>query len=260
MAITILGSRGTVSEKVSSASLSLLFTTGMTVGNYALAAIVIDNVGTAEGQTNTVSVSGDIGNGALAWFKLREQTEANTAALTGVTCALFMAAVGITFGPSARTVDFLFSANSTAKGAGAVEISVAAGKILTLSSGGANGSNGAAATSYSVALSGLSSVAGLYLGMSAAEDELDTAVTLDAGYGEIGFGSIGSGTVGGNQTNVRARVGTLANTSTGDTFDNTGLTVDDRATILVRLQEDDLDLRRQKPLEALQAVNTAAVW
>jgi len=130
-----------------------------------------------------------------------------------------------------------------------------------LSVGGANGSNAAASGSYSVALSSLTSVAGLYVGMSSAEEEVDTAVTLDAAYAEIGFGSIGSGTTGLGTSNVRARVGTLANTSTGDTFDASPTTSADRATILIRLQEDDLDLRRQRnPMIALDAVRRASVW
>src|SRR3990172_5244347 len=250
MAIVIeSGNRGTATEKTSDQTLSFSPTANFTAGNYALLAVVIDNTGTAEGVTNDISVTDTKGN---SYFKLREQTEANTTALTGVTCALFLACVsnGLL---TTDTINIALAANATAKGACLAELSVAAGKILVLSVGGADGSNAAATTSYSVALSGLTNVAGLYIGISSCEDELDSACTLDAAYAEIGFGSIGSGTVGGNATNVRARVGTLANTSTGDTFDITGLTSGEKATILVRLQEDDLDLRRQKTQVILQA-------
>ena len=250
MAIVIeSGNRGTATEKTSDQTLSFSPIANFTAGNYALLAVVIDNTGTAEGVTNDISVTDTKGN---SYFKLREQTEANTAALTGVTCALFLACVsnGLL---TTDTINIALAANATAKGAGLAELSVAAGKILVLSVDGEDGSNAAATTSYSVALSGLTNVAGLYIGISSCEDELDSACTLDAAYAEIGFGSIGSGVAGGNATNVRARVGTLANTSTGNTFDNTGLTSGEKATILVRLQEDDLDLRRQTTKTALQA-------
>jgi hypothetical protein len=88
--------------------------------------------------------------------------------------------------------------------------------------------------------------------MSAAEDEVDGVVTLDTAYGEIGFGSISSGTGGLPQTNIRARVGTLANTSTGDTFDHGAVTASDRATILVRLEE--------APLKVLPSLVMANYW
>jgi len=233
MAITIVnGNRGTATEKTSDQTLALTPSGTLAAGNYGLLAVVIDNTGTAEGETNDVSATDTQGH---LWVKLREQTEANTAALTGVTCALLLAE--LTNGLAVTdTVNIALAAASTAKGAGLAELSVDVGNMLVLS--GANGSNEVAATAYSVALSGLDNVAGLYVGMSAAEDELDTAVTLDGSYSALAFGSVGSGVAGGNQSNVRARVGTLANTSTGDTFDQTGLTVDDRATVLVRVEEE----------------------
>ena len=234
MAITIVsGNRGTATEKTSDQTLSLTPSANLALGNYGLLAVVIDNTGAGEGVTTDLSVTDNKGH---VWMKLREQTESNTAALTGSTCALFLAylATGLT---TSDTISIAIAANSTAKGAGLAELSVIGGNMLVLSNSGANGSNAAGATSYSVALSGLTNVAGLYVGMSSCEDEVDTACTLDAGYAEIGFGSIGSGAAGVPTSNVRARVGTLANTSTGDTFDASGLTASDRATILVRLEE-----------------------
>lgn len=249
MAISIVsGARGTATEKTSDTTLSLTPSGNLAAGNYGLLALVIDNTGSAEGETTDASCTS---TGGRPWTKLREQTEANTIALTGVTCCLYLCYLphGLL---TTEAVNILLAANSTAKGAGLAELACAAGQTIVLSASGANGSNGAAATTYSVALSGLTNVAGLYVGMSAAEDELDTAVTLDAGYGEIGFGSIGSGTAAGNQSNVRARVGTLANTSTGDTFDLTGLTLAERATILVRLEE--------APLMVLPSLVMANYW
>jgi hypothetical protein len=239
MAISIVsGNRGTATEKVSDQTLAITPLANFAVGNYALLALVIDNTGAGEGVTTDLSVTDTAGN---TWIKLREQTESNTTALTGVTCALFLAlnTNGLTTG---TTINIAIAANSTAKGAGLAELSAAAGFALVLSASGANGSNGAAATTYSVALSGLTNIPGMYIGVTAAEEEVDTAVTLDAAYGEIGFGSINSGTGGLGTSNVRARVGTLSNTSTGDTFDNTGLTSAERATILVRLEEQPIVL------------------
>lgn len=235
MAISIVnGNRGTATEKVSDTSLTLTPSANLGSGNYALLVVVIDNVGTGEGATTDVSVT-DNGPGAT-WTRLEERTEANTAAGTGVTIALFLAKLNSALTTS-HTITITCSAASTAKGAGLAELSCGAGAQIVKSASGGTGSNGAASTSYSVALSSLTNVAGLYIGVAGAEEELDTAVTLDAAYTEIGFGSIGSGTAGANATNVRARVGTLANTSTGDTFNASSLTSADRATIIVRLEE-----------------------
>jgi hypothetical protein len=227
------GNRGTATEKTSDQTLTLTPSGTLAVENYGLLCVVIDNTGAGEGQTTDVSVTDTKSN---VWEKLREQTESNTTALTGVTVALFLAKLRYAIGAT-DTISIALAANSTGKAAGLAELSVAAGNQLIESISGDNGSNGAAATSYSVALSALTNVPGLYVGVAAAEEEVDAAVTLDASYAEIGFGSIGSGTGGLGTSNVRARVGTLANTSTGDTFDAAALTSAERATILVRLEE-----------------------
>lgn len=235
MTITVEnGNRGTATEKVSDQTLALTPNGTLAAGRFGLLAVVIDNTGTAEGETTDISATDTQGH---LWVRLREQTEANTAALSGVTCALLLARLtnGLTV---ADTINIAFAAATTAKGAGLAELSAAGGYAVVLSASGANGSNAVASASYSVSLSGLTNVAGMYVGMAAAEEELDTAVTLDAAYSEIGFGSIGSGITGGNATNVRARVGVLSNTSSGDTFDAAPATAADRATVLVRLQEE----------------------
>jgi len=237
VAISIVsGARGTATEKSSDTTLSLTPSGNLAAGNYGLLAVVIDNTGTSEGVTTDISVTS---SGGRNWKQLREQSEANTNGLTGVTCCLCLCYLphGLL---TTEAVSIAIAVNSTAKGAGLAELSCAAGQTIVLSASGANGSNAAGATSYSVALASLTNVPGLYVGLSACEDEVDTACTLDAAYAEIGFGSIGSGTTGLGTSNVRARVGTLANTSTGDTFDITGLTSAERATILVRLEEAPL--------------------
>jgi hypothetical protein len=230
VAIAIVsGNRGTATEKTSDTSLVLTPSAALAAGNYGLLAVVVDNVGTVEGETATVSVTDSQGH---TWTRLREQSQGTTA-LAGVTCALFLAPLTNGLG-TGDTITITLTANGTAKGAGLAELSVGAGNTLELSTGGANGTNEAAATSYSVALSGLTSVAGLYVGMTAAENE--TGVALDTAYTELAFGEIGSGIAGGSATNVIAHVGTLANTSTGDTFD-ASVAGADRATILIRLEE-----------------------
>ena len=99
MAISVVNAvRGTASEKPGAADTSITLTPSgnLAAGNYALLGVVTDNASTSEGQTTNISVS-DNGPGAV-WIKLREQTEANTAAGTGVSCALFLARL-----PSALT-------------------------------------------------------------------------------------------------------------------------------------------------------------
>lgn len=239
MAISIVsGNRGNVNEKVSDTSLALVPTAGLARGNYALLAVVVDNPGAGEGATTYVSVSDTQG---LTWTLLHEQTEANTAALTGVTVALFLAPLDKAGLGTGDTITVTLTANATAKAAQLSELSAAAGKKIVLSTGGAAGSNAPASVSYSLALAGLTSVAGLYVGISAAENEVTTAATKDAAYTTLGA-ALSSGIAGNADTNVWANVATLANTSTGDTFDAAALTSSDRATILVRLEEVDLPI------------------
>lgn len=233
MAITVVNpQRGTATEKVSDQTLTLNPNANLAAGNWGLLAVVIDNTGAGEGETNDLSVTDNLGH---TWVKLREQTESNTTALTGVTCALFLAK--LTSGLlTTDTISIALAAAATAKGAGLSELAAAAGYDIVLSASGANGSNAAAATTYSVALSGLTNVAGLYVGLAAAEGEALADVTADAAYTALNTG-FGSGSVGIGTSNVIATNASLLNTSTGDTYDNTGLNSSDRATILVRLQE-----------------------
>lgn len=233
MTISIVsGNRGSFTDKSGSVTWTgLAPAANFTANNYGLAVIVIDNPGAQEGETNDISLTDSKGN---QWVKAREQADANTAAATGVSCAIFTAKLlnGLL---TTDTLSFDFNSQSVAaKGAGIAELSVGAGNALVLS--GSNGTNADAVTSYSVVLSALSNIPHLYLGVASAENEVDATVTLDAAYSALAFGSIGSGTGGTAISNVLARAGTLAATSTGDTF-NATVSASDRATILAAFHE-----------------------
>jgi fibronectin-binding autotransporter adhesin len=233
LAISIVSTnRGVATAKVAAATLAITPSANFTSGNWAMLGVVWDAVAAENGPTTRLSVT-DNGPGAT-WTRLAEQTR-GAAGLDGVTVALFLAKLNsaLTTGHTVTITNTL--STGVAKAAGLAELS-SSGTIV-LSTSGANGANAAASTAYSVALSGLTSVAGLYVGIAAAEEELTTAVTVDASYTAIFAASINSGTGGVNASNVIASAGTLANTSTGDTFDRTGLTSSDRAAILVRLEE-----------------------
>jgi hypothetical protein len=233
LAISIVSTnRGVATAKATAATLAVTPSANFTSGNWALLGVTWDAVAAENGPTSRLSVT-DNGPGAT-WTKLAEQTR-GAAGLDGVTVALFLAKLNSALTTSHTVTITNTLSTGVAKAAGLAELS-SSGTIV-LSSGGANGANAAASTSYSVALSGLTSVAGLYVGIAAAEEELTTAVTVDASYTAIFAASINSGTGGVNASNVIASAGTLANTSTGDTFDRTGLTAADRASILVRLEE-----------------------
>lgn len=233
MAISVVSAnRGTATEKVSDTSLTLTPSANLSSGNYAILGVVADNGSTSEGNTNDISAS-DNGPGAT-WTKLYERTEANTAALTGCTVALFMAQLSSNLTTS-HTITITFANAATAKGAGLAELS---GSNVVLSTSGATGANVTANATGTATLSSLTSVAGLYIGLGGAEEELSTAVTPDAAFTTLFGGTIGSGTSGANLTNVIGQAGYRAETSTGRSYvvgaDGTAA---DRATLIVRLEE-----------------------
>jgi hypothetical protein len=250
VAITVVStSRGTASEKVSDQGLALVPSANFTADNYAILLTVWDAMAAETGATSRLSATD---NGPLAtWTPLIEWTQGG-GALDGVTAAIFLAHLTTAL-TTAHTISIASNANSTAKAAGVFEVNVGAGNVLELSASGAAATNAAASTSYSVTLSGLTSVPGIYVGFSCAEEELATAVTMDTAFTTLAAGTIGSGTAGVNTSNVIARAGYLQNTSTGDTYNATGLTSADRVTMLVRLEEATLPAGPTFPPHAIMA-------
>lgn len=231
MAITVVSNnRGESTEKIAGTTHIFTPSASLSAGNYGILFFVGDNVATSEGDTTEHSVTDSQGH---TWVRDREQTEANTAALTGVTCAVFRALLtnGLT---TSDTITVTHTASCTAKGAALAEVSVGGGNTLEVDATDAG--HGVAQTSYSATVSGLSNIEHLYCGLIAAEDELVGHVTLDTAYTGMAGGTFGSGTAGVNASNVIASAGTLLNTSTGDTFDNTTST-SDKAWILVAYKE-----------------------
>src|SRR5688500_7146077 len=123
MAISIVnGNRGNFTHKTASTTWDVSPSGNLATGNYALLAVVCDNPGTAEGITSGISVTDTNGN---TWLRLREQTEANTAAGTGVSIALFISSRLTEALTTSDVITITFSASVTAKGAGLAELSAA---------------------------------------------------------------------------------------------------------------------------------------
>lgn len=233
MAISVTNAnRGTATEKVSDNSLTLTPSGTLATGSYGIAVIVFDNITAADGASTDAGTLTD--TQSHTWTLDRGHRKGAAGALTGVDIAVFSAKLtnGLT---TSDTLTWTLSGNSTAKGAGLAEVAVGAGN--TLVSSGVNGNAGAASTSYTITLGSLSNISHLWIGAPGAEEELGTAVTLDTAYTALFGGTIGSGTGGANATNVIAAPGYLIETSTTQTFDNSGLTSCDRATVLCAYEE-----------------------
>ena len=236
MAIAIVNAnRGTGTDFVSGTSFGFSPTANFTAGNYAILVAVCDNVDTDEGVTTDLSITDSKGN---TWVKDREQTEANTAAATGVTVAVFHALMSSAVLTS-DTVTLTVSSAVVAKGAGLFEVSIGGGNVLSLAS--ANGNNAAAGTSFSVAISGLTSKEYLWVGVPSAEASSSTGqadVAPGDGAGWPATVVCGTSAGAGATDNVIARPRTRISTTTTETFANAGpLTARDRATMLMAYEE-----------------------
>lgn len=229
--------RGNAGEKVSDTTITLAPTGTIIAGRIALLGVIMDNSGTTAGATTTLSVTDDSGSGDT-WVRDKEQTQTAGTALDGCTIGLFRChrTADLT---TLHTITVTNTANSTAKGVGLAECQVGAGN--TISVVGSDATNAAAATSYSVTVGSLSNVSHAYVAISGAEEEVGTAVTKDAAFTQnLGNGTITSGTAGVNTSNVVGLFCALIETSTTQTYDNSGLTSADRATLLVAYEETTL--------------------
>jgi hypothetical protein len=232
MAITIPNvNRGSFGDKVSGTTLSGAPLT-ISAGLYGIAYAVCDNIATTDGPSTNLSISDSQGH---TWVRLREENSSAGAAADGVVIGIYMALLTNGLDNGTDTITLTVSSAAIAKGFQLFSAQVGGGNTLALAAG--NATNGALSSSYSVAISSLASKEYLFVGVAGAEEEVSTAITTDTGYTVLGIGTIGSGTAGAANTNVIARGGYLITTATGDTFDNTGLSAADRATLLVALEE-----------------------
>jgi hypothetical protein len=228
----VSGNRGTGTAKsVGITSFTITPNATLVVDHYLLLTAALDNVSTTGGDTTQVSVTDTQGN---TWVRVKEYTATGGGAADGVTGAMFLCLVETELTTS-DTITVSFPSINAAGGA-ISEWSVAGGNEMNVADAVAN--SGTAATSYSLAISGLTSADYEFVGLSIAENEVSTAVTPDSAYTAMASG-FGSGTSGGNATNVIGSAAHLtASGVTGDTFDRSSLTSSDRATLLIALSED----------------------
>lgn len=239
MAIAVVDiSRGNNNTKTAGTSLVIdAGATGpleaMSAGNYAIVWVACDNIATAAGASTNITVADSQGN---TYIRDREHTQSAGAANDGVTAGIFRAKLTNPLGTS-DSITATFSASIAARCMAVSEVSVAAGKDLSVA--GSSATPAAASTSYSETVGSLASESHLWLGMPAAEEELGTAVTKDASYTN-GPSGLSTGTGGVNDSNIIATgAGYLIETGTTQTFDNTSLTSCDRVTLLVAYNETE---------------------
>jgi hypothetical protein len=206
-----LAQRGATATRSLTNSVTVTPTATVSKNNLLIVRAVTDNVGTASGQTGDhLRVTDSLGN---QYVKLGEQTKSLGSAFSGVTTSLW-ASRPFSSLTTANTVTLTLSTATIANAVSLEEYVLAASTTFTNAS--TTGTNGASA-SPSAVLSGLSSVARLFVGLLGVEGPSDTTVITQAP--NYASGTTTNGTVGSATTaNVVSFYGARRLTGTGDTY------------------------------------------
>ncbi len=228
MAWTFVENQGTASENTSDNAIAMSPATEIPIDAIVFVAVVSDNIATTDGNSNTHTSITD--TDTHTYTNLYEWTETSGSANDGVTISLWATKVTVAIG-TGDVITANFSAAITAKAMGVAEFSVAAGK--TFSAADQQGAGDPADASISVAISGLSSAARLWLAAVGVEADAGI-IDEDSDYTTIDFDTGGSGgTKAGLQ--YAYRLATL----TGDTYNQTTSLGRDHAEILIGIDEVD---------------------
>lgn len=232
MAIAFASSAGTAVSNTAASSLALTTTVAISSGSIGMFSVCTDNDGTVDSATNEhTSVTGGTGT----WTKLGEYSNANGAALAGVTVSLWMFdATGTNSSGTVFTFNF-----STAT---PVDKAILGGKFTkTSSSYSARAVPGSAAQTQAVdaavdfgssTISGLTSAEHLYFRAMGKEANTTTALTPTTNFTQ--------------QTLTRSRNNAAAvvvvseyriNTSTGETSNPTLAVSGDTASVFQAVEE-----------------------
>lgn len=228
MAWAFVAHRGSASNKVSGAVLTVNPTATLAVGAVVVAVCVADNIATVGGVSQTHVVADFKGN---LWRKVREHTNAGVA---GAAITVSVWATQIT--TALLTTDQIvlgLSAATTAKAIGLYEYSVGAGSAVVFA--GANSSEQDATSSPTVTLNSLPNRSYALFGVVAREADTAGTYTQDVDYNDrTKFGTTG----GAAGIDVSAIVGDRVTTLTNDTFAPTVLSLAaDVVSVLIAMYE-----------------------
>lgn len=236
MAIASVGTLGTGTHSTSANSFThVTATNALAAGDFALLAIVTDNIQTTTG--NSSDHTGVSGGGT--WEKLGEYTNGQSAAGAGVTTSLWLLqATGavnigttITMSLSGAVVDKTSSAWKFTKGAG-MRIRLSIPFTLNPVANAVNASNGFGSSALTSSPS--TSAARLYFRAMGKEANSTTALTVSSG-----FTTITAQRSRNNAAAVLVRGEFRINTSTGETSNPTMAVLGDTAAVFAALEEYD---------------------
>lgn len=210
-----LGHRGSNATKTLSNTIGVKPNATISQTNLLIVRAVTDNTSTTSGQTGEhVSVTDTTGN---QYVKLGEVTRSAGSAGNGVTVSLW-ASRPFSSLTTASTVNLTTATARVANSIALEEFSLAASTTFATNPISNTTSNGTSTTPSAV-LSGLSSVARLFLAGLGIEGPSTETYTQSVNYAS---GTTANGTTGGATTsNLTSRFGFLRQTVTGDTFSPT---------------------------------------
>lgn len=221
MAWTFISNRGTNTTKTSGLTLGVSPTATIAAGRILVVRCTSDDT-TGSGPTHAVSDTA--GN---TYEQLVFSSGSSDAAATTVSIHISRLTTQLTTG---STVTLTLGATRNTKVIELTEFSVATGFTYALAGSNSAGGSG---TTPSVAISGLSLIARLWIGLVGAEGLNGDTFTEDADYSNtITIGTTGNPTA----SNIKASGGNRIATQTGDTYNPT-ITSRDWRTALVALTE-----------------------
>lgn len=223
----------TAEASLAGATLAFSPTSAVPVGKLAVLLAVWDNTdGTNADDTSFLSVTDSKGN---TWIRAGEAQRSAGVALDGLLAGEFYSVITTQI----ETTDTITVTHSSVLGAA---------KGLTLTAFNRDTAKGvevagkayvraAAATSYSVTVSGLTSEPHLWVGQNGIEGTPFDTNTRDTAYTEITQGAAAFWGAGTGGAGVGARGGYLISTGTTETYNASGLATLDRCTVLVAFRE-----------------------
>jgi hypothetical protein len=220
-------------EMVSDTALAMSPAVAVPAGKLAILPVVWDNVnGTNANDTTILSVSDTKSN---TWIRAAECQYSAGSALDGVLAGVYYSTTTTQI-ETTDTVTVTSTANGTAKGLTLASFNYDTSKTIAVAGKGYE--RVAAATAFTVTVSGLTNEEHLWIGLNAIEGDANNTNSSDATFTAITQGAGSNfGPTGGSLTNVGARAGYKIAVDTGETYDRTALTALDRATILVAFRE-----------------------
>jgi hypothetical protein len=228
MAFSAVTSRGSAVSNASGTTITRSPTADITAGKICIVQVVSDNLATANGTSNNLTLSD---TDSHTWTKVYENTDSDGAAADGSTTSLWWTKVTSTIS-TADVITCTFSSAVVDKIISVFEVTIGSGNtVATILSTIVRSDS---ATELSASLSSLTNREYLYVGSFGAEGE-DTAKTAIAGYTEL-FDLVSS-TTGVPAVNVQSHIGTKIETSTGTTWTSSAVTFTNGTQAVVAFYE-----------------------